>query len=157
MCCIRFYAFATVLLAAISTTGYAQTQPATRLEVSAFFKRGTVTNDFWGFDVSYNAGKNFGFFGTLTIVDTVGVSGWMADAGVRSRPFELWVLRAAIRGGLRVKHLRDVTQLSTQVRAVTESRLSLPLGNFSPYFAIRYPWFDFKDSDSVWGLAVAVW
>lgn len=152
----RFFTLICSLLPAIPLNAQTQTQRQPRFDFSVFSTAGQLADDFWGFDASYRVTERVALFGTLTVVDTAGASGWMADGGVRSPPGKLWRFRFAFAAGLRMKHLRDAGGRSTRLRGVTETRISLLLGPVAPYYAVRYPWFDWKDADRVWGLAV-VW
>ena len=120
-----------------------------------FAKIGTVTDDLWGPDAYYRFNEGFGASGTLTVVDSVGVSGWMADAGIRVGWFRAWKVSYLNFGvGVRVKDLSD----GTGVRATTDTRCGLRLGRIIPFFAKRYPWpFLSERGETLWGIAVAIW
>jgi len=132
-----------------------QAQPPARVELSMFTKIGTVTDDVWGIDAYYRFNQRNGAFGTLTVVDSVGVSGWMADAGIRVGWFQAWKLLYVNFGvGVRVKDLSD----GTKVRAITDMRWGLRLGRIIPFYATRYQWpYLSEQGETVWGVAVAVW
>ena len=132
-----------------------QAQPTNRVELSVFTKIGTVTDDLWGGDAFYRFNERTGAFGTLTVVDSLGTSGWMADGGIRVGWFQVWkILYLNMGVGVRVKDLSD----GTTVRAITDTRWGLRLGRMVPFFATRFPWPYLSESaETVWGVAVALW
>lgn len=88
-----------------------QAQPISRVELSMSNKIGTVTDDVWGFDAYYWFKLRNGAFGTLTVVDSFGVSGWMADAGIRVGWFQAWQhLYVCFGVGMHLKDLYDGTK-----------------------------------------------
>ena len=158
----RWYSF-TVLFACVltacgighTTAQTQQAQPINRVELAAFIKIGTVTDELWGADAYYRFDERFGAFGTLTVVDSVGMSGWMADVGIRFGWLHVWkVLQANLGVGVRVIDMTD----GTKVRAITESRWGLRLGRMVPFFVTRFTWpYVSESAETVWGVAVALW
>lgn len=156
---IRCLALAAVTVASTTVTTQGQlAQPAKRVELSSFTKVGAVTDDLWGFDAYYQLSERIGAFGTLTVVDSLGGSGWMVDAGIRLgwlQARKIWkMLYLNLGVGVRVKDLSD----GTKVRALTDLRWGLRLGHIVPFFAVRQPWpYLSERGETVWGLAVAIW
>lgn len=155
---ISFRVLAVALVTTVGSTASVQgqqAQPAKRVEISVFTKVGTITDDLWGLDGYYPFNERVGAFGTLTVVDSVGMSGWMADGGIRFGTFQVWKMLYVNMGvGVRVKDLTD----GTRVRAITDTRVGLRLGHIVPFFASRYPWpYLSEPGETVWGVAVALW